>query len=172
MSGHVAMIFAALMAALMIHAQSVPGYGVEPLEWNVDIAPGRTAVLNGTVQEVYAQILQIKPDYTLADVVAVPEPRALRHKRSTVKCGNFALAEKRRIVEGINYLRRVPGAPRNGPGPGNCGRNTSPKTLDSWDAIANSAQHIVNTCGPSASHVSGQNFESSNWNTIVRRDTC
>ncbi|KAJ6436678.1 hypothetical protein O9K51_10797 [Purpureocillium lavendulum] len=179
-----AFIFAGLMAkGISGMESSIPGYGVETLQWNVEVAPGRTEVLNGTVQEVYAQVLQINPNFSLS---RAPETRGLRHKRSTVNCGNWPLANKGRIQEGINYLRGVAGAPRNGPGPGNCGRvscsynaaiwwcndNTSPKTLDSWNWIADSAQHIVNTCGPVASQVSGQNFESGNWNTIVRGDSC
>lgn len=36
------------------------------------MAPGQTAVLNGTVQEVYAQILDINPGYQLA--AAGPPP--------------------------------------------------------------------------------------------------
>jgi hypothetical protein len=52
--------------------------------------------------------------------------------------------------------------------------DTTPKTLDSWDWIANSAQHIVNTCAPAPwdTEVAGQNFESGNWNTVIRGEAC
>ncbi|KHO01298.1 uncharacterized protein MAM_00299 [Metarhizium album ARSEF 1941] len=164
-------------------AAPILGYDVEAISWDLEVAPGWNEVLYGTVQEVYAQARKMNPDFKLDKVV---EPRDLHEKRSNVICGNFGLADKGRIQEGINYLRGVPAAPRNGPGPGNCGRvscshnaaiwwcndNLTPKTLDSWDQIANSAQHIVNTCASGAGQVSGQNFESGNWNTIVRRDSC
>lgn len=51
-------------------------------------------------------------------------------------------------------------------------QNTEAKTLDSWNWLANSAQHIVNTCAAGSDRVSGQNFEEGNWNTIVRGDNC
>lgn len=98
---------------------SIPGYGVEVLQWNVEVGPGQTEVLNGTVQEVYAHALQINPKFAFA---SSPEARDLHQKRGTVQCGNWPLADKGRIQEGISYLRGVPAAPRNGPGPGNCGR--------------------------------------------------
>ncbi|GJN85895.1 hypothetical protein PLIIFM63780_009470 [Purpureocillium lilacinum] len=161
-----------------------PGYGVETLLWDVEVARGRFETLNGTIQEVYAQVLRLNPHFKLPE--DPPVARGLNRKRSTVRCGNWPLTSKDRIQEGINYLRRLNGAPRNGPGPSNCGRvscsynaaiwwcndNTVPKTLDSWNWIADSAQHILNTCAPGANMVSGQNFESGNWNTIVRRDSC
>ncbi|OAQ60323.1 hypothetical protein VFPPC_10740 [Pochonia chlamydosporia 170] len=177
------LVLSAVMATGVFGAEApIPGYGVDVIQWNVEVAPGQTEVLNGTVQEVYAHALQINPKFTLAKS---PDARDIHQKRN-VHCGNWPLADKGRIQEGIHYLRGVPGAPRNGPGPGNCGRvscshnsaiwwcndNTTPKTLDNWHWIANSAQHIINTCGPSVGSVSGQNFEDGNWNTIVRGDSC
>lgn len=50
-----------------------------------------------------------------------------------------------------------------------------------WNGVADSAQHTVNVCkrntgvdefGNAAYSVLGQNFESDNWNTVVRRDSC
>ncbi|UNI18893.1 hypothetical protein JDV02_005131 [Purpureocillium takamizusanense] len=151
--------------------------------WDVEVSCGKFQVLNGTIQEVYAEALRLNPGFSLRHK---PAPRGLNQKRSDVRCGNWPLANKGRIQEGINYLRTAPAAPRNGPGPGNCGRvscshnsaiwwcndNTVAKTLDSWNWVADSAQHIVNNCAARASHVSGQNFEAGNWNTIVRQDWC
>ncbi|KYK58957.1 hypothetical protein DCS_00084 [Drechmeria coniospora] len=172
----IAPVYFAVMATGAIAMEPpIPGYGVETLEWNIEVSPGKTEVLNGTVQDVYAQALQINPDFKLQinpNIAHAPEARALKHKRTAVNCGNWPLANKGSIQDGIGYLRGLGAAPRNGPGPGNCGRNSSPKTLDNWDWIADSAQHIVNTCAPVASWVSGQNFESGNWNSIVRGDSC
>ncbi|KAK3897422.1 hypothetical protein C8A05DRAFT_39028 [Staphylotrichum tortipilum] len=169
----------------------IPGYVVETLEWDVPVAPGQVEVLNGTIQEVFAQALQINPDFKLqqdtgASTAAKRGGLEQHEKRTTVLCGNWPLANKGRIEEGIRYLRVVPAAPRNGPGPGACGRvscsynsaiwwcndNTTPKTLESWDWIANSAGFIIQNCAPAVPMVSGQNFESGNWNTIVRGDSC
>lgn len=44
------------------------------------------------------------------------------HKRLDVTCNNYDQALRFRIQEGISHLRGVNGKPRNGPGPGNCGR--------------------------------------------------
>lgn len=181
------------------------GYEVDIIQWKVEVSPGQTEILNGTAQEVYDQILEINPDFILAEPdEADLEARGVQKR--AVHCGNWPLADKGRIQEGINYLRGVGGQPFHGPGPGKCGRvscsynaaiwwcndvsmarglfivlllifpfntkNTGAIVLDSFNAIANSAQHTVNTCAPSVNQVSGQNFEASNWNTIVRSDSC
>ncbi|KJK81277.1 hypothetical protein H634G_03296 [Metarhizium anisopliae BRIP 53293] len=186
MRSSLTLLLSAVAATGVLSAEApIPGYGVEVLQWDIEVAVGRTEVLNGTVQEVYAQALQINPKFTLTNAAEARDVHQ-KQKRSSVQCGNWPLADKGRIQEGINYLRGAPAAPRNGPGPGNCGRvscsynsaiwwcndNTTPKTLDSWNWVADSAQHIVNTCAPAAARVSGQNFESGNWNTIVRGDSC
>ncbi|KAK6852853.1 hypothetical protein PG995_011404 [Apiospora arundinis] len=173
-------------ASLAVGIESpIPGYGVETLQWKVDVAPGETKVMNGTVEEVYQQILKSNPEFKLGgDAQALR--RATHLQKRSVNCGTWPLADKGRIQQGINYLRGVGGAPRNGPGPGNCGRvscsynaaiwwcndDRSPKTLDNWNWIADSAQYILSVCAPSVNQVSGQNFERGNWNTIVKRDGC
>jgi hypothetical protein len=100
----------------------IPGYTLETLEWEVQVAPGQVEVLNGTIQEIFAQAVQINPDFTHKGGAASTTKRSLREKRTTVNCGTWPLADKGRIQEGISYLRTVPAAPRNGPGPGACGR--------------------------------------------------
>ena len=88
---------------------------------------GATVVLNGTAQEVHAQLLQINPNYD-AEFAAVtakraaPEPVSTFRKRDHTICDNFPQCSRGRIGEGIDYLRGVAGRPGNGPGPGNCGR--------------------------------------------------
>jgi hypothetical protein len=103
-------------------ANTISGYTIETPVWEVEVAPGQTEVLNGTVQEVYAQALQINPNFQLMPASPVRE-RDLAEKRNTVvKCGTFPLADKGRIDEGIRYLRTLPTAPRMPPGPGACFR--------------------------------------------------
>ena len=61
-------------------------------------------------------------------------------------------------------------------GPGSpYGQNTAPKTLRSWDEIADSAGRIYDTCNPSHMDwvMNGQDFNPGYWNTIVRgREDC
>lgn len=87
----------------------------------------------------------------------------------------------------VYYLRRVPGKPTNGPGPGNCGRvscswntgiywcndNKEAKTLDSFGDIADGAESIARWCSYVSGAVSlcrGQNFYEDGWNVIVREE--
>ncbi|KAH8896360.1 hypothetical protein GQ53DRAFT_778975 [Thozetella sp. PMI_491] len=166
-----------LASSLLAAVRALPDEPISRGNFAVDPIPGYTTV-ELSWAEVYAQILQINPEYQIQyDLVS---------KRDSTLCGNFGLADKGRIQEGITYLRGLNGAPRNGPGPANCGRvscsynaaiwwcndNTTPKTLDGWNPIADGAQNIINDCAPAASQVSGQRFHDDLWNVIVRGDSC
>jgi hypothetical protein len=97
-----------------------PGYGVETLEWAVEVAPGQTELLNGTVEEVMSQASQINPRFKLKE--RAPVARSVI-KRGNKICDNFPdKAIWWAINDGADYLRNLPGQPTNGPGPGNCGR--------------------------------------------------
>ncbi|KND90705.1 hypothetical protein TOPH_04595 [Tolypocladium ophioglossoides CBS 100239] len=95
--------------------------------------------------------------------------------------------------EGINYLLTLNGQPRNGPGPAACGRvscsgedtaiywcndDTQPKTLESWKSIADGAVFRISLCsgdesaGFNEKQVAGQVFHWTNWNVIVKQETC
>ncbi|KAK8009285.1 hypothetical protein PG991_011836 [Apiospora marii] len=153
-----------------------PGYGVEILQWVVEVAPGQTETLCGTVEQVYDQALQVNPGFKLLHVPS-HHPEKTPYK---IICDLFPNAHETGIQDGINYLRGVPGRPQNGPGPGRCGRvscswdsaiwwcndNKKSRTLDSFSAIANSAQAILDQCSDRGSDFSGQGFEPSNWNTL------
>ncbi|KYK55798.1 hypothetical protein DCS_07762 [Drechmeria coniospora] len=183
------LIFAATLAKGVIALEApIPGYGVEVLQWDVVVSPGKVEVLNGTIQEVYAQALQINPDFKIIPVseMDLHERRDILERRPPVECGIWPLAEKFRIEEGIGYLRGLEGSPSHGPGPGICARvscsynaaiwwcndNTNPITLDKWYWLADSAQHIVNTCAPYSEEVSGKNVEGSNWYSFIGRTEC
>ncbi|AEO69047.1 fd896ae8-f71e-4e42-ba99-548a03bad6f5 [Thermothielavioides terrestris] len=189
--------FAALLASLIATAaraaeSPIPGYRIVPIQWEIEVAPGQIARLNGTVQEVYAQALQINPNFKLKTPSTPARPRrALAHQRSKVEDCNYPypLAEASKIHDGVEYLRGVPGKPVEGPGPTACGRvscswksaiwwcndNKNLYTLDSFNKIADSAQFILLTCpwtGYMNWYVSGQNFETEHWSTIVKGDDC
>lgn len=83
--------------------------------------------LNGTIESIHEQLLAINPNYE-AEFAALPQDSGSLDKRtdfSTSKytCfGRWRGADSAQIQKGIDYLRKVPGKPTNGPGPGNCGR--------------------------------------------------
>ncbi|KAK4143021.1 uncharacterized protein C8A04DRAFT_29246 [Dichotomopilus funicola] len=179
-------------------------YTILPAQFEIEVSPGRTEVLNGTIQEAFAQAVALNPDFKLpvpTDKVAgaaegvnglvgevaggVTGP-ADRKRATRVICGNFPSADRGRAIEAIQYLMTLTTAPRMGSGPGVCARvsctnnaavywcndNHGVKLLDRWEMIAQSAGFIVNTCASVATTVGGQNFESGNWNSIVRGDSC
>lgn len=115
----------------------LPGYKAEVLQWEVPLSrDGRTAVLNGTVQQVYQQLLELNPDYKaeFGAVEKVPAPATAHVSRRTARalqdsepdtwedCGRFDPAKTNAIYEGINHLNQVPGRPGSAPGPGVCGQ--------------------------------------------------
>ncbi|KAB8272197.1 hypothetical protein BDV30DRAFT_133364 [Aspergillus minisclerotigenes] len=194
-------VFSALAAFFLagVHAQSVeapiPGYGVQDFSWEVETTPGgEKVVLNGTIQEVYTELLKINPrfDGDFAEYAAKNElarrdnSASSLNKRNDVKCNNYQQAIRRRIEEGIRYLHSVPGQPTNGPGPGNCGRvscsynsaiwwcndNTSPKTLPGFYNIAQGAQVVINQCDPTGVYVSGEENHADKWRAVVRYNVC
>ncbi|KAK3985574.1 hypothetical protein QBC44DRAFT_404269 [Cladorrhinum sp. PSN332] len=203
-------LFATFLATLALASDSptqieegIPGYKTVPITWEVQpTLDGPPVLLNGTVREVHAQLLAINPDYDAqvapvlaAAVTAVTtsdkrnsDNSPLISKRDSITCGVWPSASRRRIEEGIRYLRfDVGGRPGNGPGPGNCGRvscsynaaiwwcneNRVPYQLQGFWQIGDGAQAVVNGCASGqASQVSGQRFHGGNWNVIVRGDSC
>lgn len=109
-------------------ADPISKYTIETPVWEVEVAPGQTEVLNGTVQEVYARALAINPNFQRVPAVARSsvqklETARLAEKRgSVVKCGNWPSAERRHIHADIAYLRALTAAPRMPLGPGACYR--------------------------------------------------
>ncbi|EAU32469.1 predicted protein [Aspergillus terreus NIH2624] len=107
----------------------IPGYGVEEFTWEVETKPGGpTVALNGTVQDIYARLIEINPTYDRDFAARVPQARSNDdeaphlQKRFDIKCNNHGSANLKLIKEGIAYLYGVRGKPTIGPGPGKCGR--------------------------------------------------
>ncbi|KAK4452760.1 hypothetical protein QBC34DRAFT_455797 [Podospora aff. communis PSN243] len=191
-------LFAAAMAVQVVSGappvkSPLEGFEIFIPSWNVEVSPGHFEVLNGTVEEVMSQILEINPDFVVPEPTAeVPAESgaAPLEKRSQVWCNTYPQnsASRVRFQQGVNYLRGVSGTPHHGAGPNTCGRvscsynaaiywcnnNHTPKTLSSYDAIANSAQHILNSCPDYLflNHISGSNFEASNWVVHLMGDLC
>ncbi|KAK3994274.1 hypothetical protein QBC44DRAFT_367796 [Cladorrhinum sp. PSN332] len=188
------------MAGLAAASDIIPGYNIVELSWEVQATvDGPPIVLNGTVEQVHAQLLEINPNYDTEVAPAVAESahadsesqlakRGRISKRDHTRCGNWASARKNRIQEGISYLWGVGGRPVRGPGPASCGRvscsydaaiywcndNRATKQLYGFWQIAEGAQVVINDCAPNsgATWVSGQRFHNDNWNVVVRGDSC
>ncbi|KAL6702812.1 hypothetical protein ACN47E_000898 [Coniothyrium glycines] len=171
----------------------VEGYEVVDLVWDVVTPGGESLTVTGSVQDVVAEITTIEPGFNVLENVAPVSVRRrtaddiFRRQNSDRRCGGpWPFCNAGRIQEGINYLRGVGGQPREGPGPGRCGRvscsynaaiwwcndNNFEKVLYGFNAIANSAQYIKDGCTSGPNLVAGQNFERDGWNTIVREDRC
>ncbi|KAK7977001.1 hypothetical protein PG996_003072 [Apiospora saccharicola] len=169
-------------------------YGVETLQWEIAVAPGQTEILNGTVQEVHRQVLQINPEYrfrTLPEKDLSTREAQTKTPGDRIICFHENTHKPRAFQAGFGYLRGIEGKPTNGPGPGNCGRvscsgnsaiwwcndNETPKTLDSWAMIADAAERQVYHCGVvgtigDPTFGMGQNFQPGGWNTITAKDHC
>ncbi|KAK2610100.1 hypothetical protein N8I77_003556 [Diaporthe amygdali] len=167
----------------------LPGYSVEVLQWEVPVSlDGQMATLNGTVQQIYQQLLKINPKY--AAEIGITKKGFTSSLTDTRKslgvsevqdtwtvCGHFDPARASAIWEGIDYLYTVDGKPGSKPGPRMCGQDNTTKVLPSYSDIAYSAEYIAGNCTYwSEEHledqVSGQQFHSDDWNTIVRSAVC
>ncbi|KAK3986178.1 hypothetical protein QBC44DRAFT_248763 [Cladorrhinum sp. PSN332] len=120
----------------------IPGYEVVPLVWEMETSPGGpTVYLNGTVEEVYSQLLEINPQYeTLYGTIEQNAEKNIkarseqqqqeqlniesREYRDWTDCtiNNWEWASMVRIEQGIRYLQGVSGRPTLGPGPARCSR--------------------------------------------------
>ncbi|KAK0657741.1 hypothetical protein B0T16DRAFT_316009 [Cercophora newfieldiana] len=174
------------------------GYDLVPMAFELEVSLGRVEVFNGTVQEAIAQAQALNPDFQLPELslpeqepLNAPERRELQRRVQVKFCYNWDGAERAAIYQGIYYLRSLSGTPTLGPGPGKCARvscsynsaiiwcndNTVSKTI-TWDGMANSAKRITEICGWGLNpynnryYTSGQNFEDSNWNTLIKKESC
>jgi hypothetical protein len=118
-------------------ARSTPSplqrYTISTPTWEVETTPGGERVLlNGTVQEVAAQLDLINPNWKADfNVTRPPKPGAARAKRQepdwgtclcNIRLTEWSAAQFFQIEEGESYLATVPGKPTAGPGPGTCQR--------------------------------------------------
>ncbi|KAK3402525.1 hypothetical protein B0T20DRAFT_449583 [Sordaria brevicollis] len=177
----------------------VPSYGIEDITWEIVTASGTTVNITGTVEQVFQyaekkniafkQISDVPPPSTLDDLTKNRWDPSV-HRLMCFKNDN--LADLEAIERGIKYLNKIPGKPVNGPGPGNCGRvscswnsaiywcnnDTEVKTLDSFRAIADGAQFVLNNCpfhpilfsGLGGWGVEGSVTMKDGWTVVVRGD--
>lgn len=112
----------------------LPGYRVEDVQSEVLVnLKGLLVTMNGTVQQIYQQILEINPEYEseFGPVwnATAPTPDeiwranfAAERRETWSDCGHWDPARAEAIWEGINHLNHVSGRPLSRPGPGVCGR--------------------------------------------------
>ncbi|CCC04870.1 hypothetical protein SMACR_04238 [Sordaria macrospora] len=194
----------ALPAADAKSAQGpIPGYRIEDITWQVKARPdGPTMNVTGTIQQVFDALDKANPnfrhDFGIANKSVLPATAesSSSYEVEKVVCTGFDYARKDATQDGIKHLNSVPGAPANGPGPGNCGRvscsydsaiywcndNPEVKSLDSYSSIGWAAQFTLDSkdkaCKdiwgetPVDDGVKGQVFVEGNWNVVVRKDDC
>ncbi|KAF2836611.1 hypothetical protein M501DRAFT_1059999 [Patellaria atrata CBS 101060] len=163
--------------------------GVETtMEWRGPItSDGADVTLTGTIQEVYKQVLERNPNYLTDFPPAEGTSLVARNRIWPVQCnpgGDFA--DVNRISEGIRYLRDLSG------GNARCGVNgrSCARISCSWDAgislcndrndhidpscryLADYAEAIVNDCTRVPNRVKGQQFDTDNYNVLVKHNPC
>ncbi|KAH6636400.1 hypothetical protein F5144DRAFT_567358 [Chaetomium tenue] len=164
------------VAAPVAQDSPIEGYTIVPITWEFDGPNGQVIQLNGTVQEVVAQLDLIVPNSQaklIASIAAAStasstsrrdeeSPLEKRYDEDKILCWvhGWTAASLRSIQDGINYLNGVSGRPSHGPGPSTCARvscsygsaiywcndNRSLKELNSFKDIAHGADRIKNNC--------------------------
>lgn len=117
----------------------IEGYGIEDFTWEMPSSPdGSTVTVKGTVQDAVAKLNEVNPNWKADFNFTDPDTAAKIESRSDVsdletrasfgsplcniRTHEWGYAGVPAIIQGIKYLKGVPGKPTNGPGPGNCGR--------------------------------------------------
>ncbi|GJC80756.1 hypothetical protein ColLi_03594 [Colletotrichum liriopes] len=99
--------------------------------WEFEPFPGENVVLNGTIEQVLAELKQINPNYSPFSSAPHEPVSSLStrqqhqiHERDSVLCDNpnWGRVHVLKSQIGLDYLKAVKGQPSAGPGPGNCGR--------------------------------------------------
>ncbi|KAL2162541.1 hypothetical protein VTH06DRAFT_7455 [Thermothelomyces fergusii] len=185
----------AALFAIMTLASPAPSrdHRLADLEWQVEVSPGHTVTVNGTIQAVVDQLE--KGDH--AHRAATTDPDVAAEKRAVTNfggrsyiCGHrWPYAPLQPFWEGLRYLRSLRGRVHVPPGPRRCSQvscsysaavwicndNTEDLYLDSFSRIADSVSYLIGRCATTArgpTHVAGQVFHPDHWNVIVRRDKC
>lgn len=107
------------------------GFKLAETQWDVDIRPGEKITLNGTIESVYAQLLELNPTYETdnAEQIAArlaqlkEETTALQKnqlaRRDHTECDHAGFkgsVPASAVWEGVQYLWRVGGEAWIGPG--------------------------------------------------------
>ena len=109
-------------------APRTDGYSIKIPSWEMEVIPnGEKVTLNGTIQEVHAQLLQLNPNWDedfkdrFHSRNTSPFERRADFTGARTDCDREE-ANPYDIQQGIEYLRRVSGPATNPPGPNVCDR--------------------------------------------------
>ncbi|KAK4197250.1 hypothetical protein QBC40DRAFT_181512 [Triangularia verruculosa] len=169
-------------ASLDAEPNSVSGYAMVPISWNLpvklDDPTGATVTVTGTIEEAIAQMEASYPGWNATFQAQLPPipaddgdgaslvSTAGLEDPAKYDCNvDYKKATTLTIVWGINYLRGVPGTAKNGPGPNNCGRvscswnsaiywcNDNDDDKElQWNDIADAASATKNKCKYNRGH--------------------
>ncbi|EZF32346.1 hypothetical protein H109_07966 [Trichophyton interdigitale MR816] len=156
---------------------------IGPVEVN-----GKDVTLEGTVQEIYSQVKDLTGSTLKPVDIPKDDPKHKLQIRSKVSLNCHPQgggATLRTIRDGIKYLNGLKGKCKAPP-------RTCTRVSCSWKAgiylcndnlhsvsvpckqIAEYAQDIVNVCvtNPEVSSLRGQEFDSDNWNVVIKAGHC
>ncbi|KAK4151292.1 hypothetical protein C8A00DRAFT_45489 [Chaetomidium leptoderma] len=148
-------------------------YHIQDLEWQVEISPGHTITVNGTIEDVATQLHTRNPDWE-ADhpAVATTVKRATDFSGGSYFCGaRWPYAHLAAYWEGLRACSRV--SCSYGSAVYLCNDRTEDLRLDSFERIADGLSYIIGRCTTNAwgtGMVAGQLFHPDN--IIVRQDSC
>ncbi|POR37950.1 Uncharacterized protein TPAR_01853 [Tolypocladium paradoxum] len=173
----------------------IPGATMGPVFWDVQAFPdGPTLTLNGTIQEMHRQLLEINPDYDADFNRTAVATRDLEKRTdftgSQVVCSQdlYGPIGEDPYHDGINYLRGHSGQPHLPPGPQACGRvscsygtgiyicnfTLEDKYLISWGSVADGAEYIWKECSDDSreTKIGGRAYHPTNWNVFIMSSRC
>ncbi|KAK2855559.1 hypothetical protein FQN49_005076 [Arthroderma sp. PD_2] len=192
-------IFVTLLSSASFLADASPGRKfttTDTMMYTGPVTPGGVNVtLEGTAQQIYYQILKLNPDYHPEAFSAVPNASALnassmleKRGRSHIICdpSGTLRAWRGHIEHGIAFLRRIPqGGDCSVKGHRSCARiscsydsgiflcNDNPYWIERpCHLLGDYAEAILNRCQASVPKVSGQQFDTDNFNVLVKYDKC
>ncbi|KAL4772414.1 hypothetical protein BDW60DRAFT_207042 [Aspergillus nidulans var. acristatus] len=166
-----------------------PGYEDGTTTFQVVPYPGADKItLSGTMQEVYAKILKINPNYeedwkNVHNTNSKSEPRSDRPR--LINCdGSNGYAKTNKIRDGISYLRKFklpPGLKGNTCQVVSCSYDSAIRwcndlptlrILPSFDNIADGAQVILDWCQKNWNDVGGVLDHRDGWRVFVDKGNC
>lgn len=130
----------------------IPGARVVPLFLDTQAFPdGPTLTLNGTIQEMRRQLLEINPNYDTDFNHTTTVEKRTNFFGAQLQCGElrWGAVKNKGYEEGVRYLRRLRGIPHMGPGPGACSRVSCSWSTGMWmcnDVSCTPAYDGVLTC--------------------------
>ncbi|KAL5340219.1 hypothetical protein BJX70DRAFT_396990 [Aspergillus crustosus] len=194
-------IFSLMLALFALVASTHPTTDTHQTPSDVDLtdqtfevrpSPGAPPVLlNGTLDEIHAKLLEINPNYDDEDWEDVRPPLITRANmpRNPNKNVNCAIAKtsSRYARENIEWIRKMDDRSGGKPirGPGKCQRTRCmqdsaiywcnmadhQKTLPAFRNIADGAQVILNNCA-AGGKVGGIHWHNDLWAVVIKPENC